>query len=40
MAGMETTSTSMVWTFLFLLHHPEVQAKLHKELDEVSIKPS
>jgi cytochrome P450 len=38
LAGMETTSTSLIWTFLFLLHHPEVQAKLHQELDKVLIK--
>jgi cytochrome P450 len=34
-AGMETTSSSQMWTFLFFLHHPEVQAKVHQELDEV-----
>ena len=37
LAGMETTSTSLRWTFLFLLHHPEVQEKIHQELDEVPI---
>ena len=35
LAGMETTSSSLLWTFLFLLHHPEVQSKVHQELDEV-----
>jgi cytochrome P450 len=35
MAGMETTSSSLMWTFLFFLHHPDVQEKVHKELDEV-----
>ena len=35
LAGMETTSSSLMWTFLFLLHHPEVQVKVHEELDKV-----
>jgi len=35
LAGQDTTSSSILWTFLYLLHHPEVQLKLHKELDEV-----
>ena len=34
LAGMETTSSSLLWTFLYLLHHPEVQSKVHQELDE------
>jgi len=34
-AGMETTSSSLMWTFLFFLHHPDVQEKVHEELDEV-----
>ena len=33
--GSETTSTSINWTILFLLHNPHVQDKIHKELDEV-----
>nr|AKH03514.1 cytochrome P450 3075C1 [Paracyclopina nana] len=35
LAGQETTSASLVWIFFYLTHHPEVQAHLHKELDEV-----
>jgi cytochrome P450 len=35
LAGMETTSTSLMWTFLYLVHHPDIQEKVHKELDEV-----
>jgi len=35
MAGMETTSTSLKWTFLFLIHHPEKQLRVHEELDAV-----
>jgi len=38
LAGMETTTTTLMWTFLFFLHHPEVQEKVHKELDQVRIK--
>ncbi len=36
MAGMETTATSLVFAFLFLLKSPDAQAKIHKELDRVS----
>ena len=37
LAGMETTSTSLLWTFLYLLHHPDIKEKIHQELDTVSI---
>jgi len=37
LAGQDTTSSSILWTFLYLLHHPDVQSKVHKELDEVRI---
>ena len=37
LAGMETTSTSLLWTFLYLLHHPDIKEKIHQELDAVSI---
>uniref|UniRef100_A0A4W4E2N9 Steroid 21-hydroxylase n=1 Tax=Electrophorus electricus TaxID=8005 RepID=A0A4W4E2N9_ELEEL len=33
-AGVETTSTTLLWTVAFLLHHPQVQKRLHAELDE------
>ncbi|XP_066575883.1 cytochrome P450 17A2 [Amia ocellicauda] len=33
-AGVETTSTTLLWTLAFLLHHPEVQEKIHREIDE------
>ncbi|KAK3519400.1 hypothetical protein QTP70_027523 [Hemibagrus guttatus] len=32
-AGVETTSTTLLWTIAFLLHYPEVQERLHAELD-------
>ena len=34
-AGMETTSSSLVNLFLQILHHPDVQEKVHQELDIV-----
>lgn len=35
LAGMETTSSSIVMSVLHLLHHPDVQKKVHEELDRV-----
>ena len=35
-AGMETTSTTLLWTFLYLLHHPEMKEKVHSEIDKVT----
>jgi len=35
LAGMETTSSSLIFVFLHLLHHPNVQQKVHKEIDMV-----
>ena len=36
-AGMETTSSSLVMAILQLLHHPEVQQKVQQELDQVGL---
>ena len=33
--GAETTSSSLSWAFLFLLHHPEVQTRVQAEIDSV-----
>ncbi|KAG1926380.1 steroid 17-alpha-hydroxylase/17,20 lyase-like [Pimephales promelas] len=33
-AGVETTSTTLLWTIAFLLHHTQVQDRVHAELDE------
>ncbi|XP_049617355.1 cytochrome P450 17A2 isoform X2 [Syngnathus scovelli] len=33
-AGVETTSTTLLWILAYLLHHPEVQERAQKELDE------
>lgn len=34
-AGMETTTTTMRWALVLLIKHPEVQAKVQKEIDDV-----
>ncbi|XP_034713161.1 steroid 17-alpha-hydroxylase/17,20 lyase-like [Etheostoma cragini] len=33
-AGVETTSTTLLWILAYLVHHPEVQHRVQKELDE------
>lgn len=35
LAGHETTANTLVWAFVLLDRHPEVEARLHAELDEV-----
>ena len=34
-AGSDTTSTSLAWLFLYLVLNPDIQKKVHKELDDV-----
>jgi cytochrome P450 len=34
-AGHETTSNALMWTFYCLSEHPEVEARLHAEVDSV-----
>lgn len=34
-AGYETTAFMLVWTWIMLARHPEVEAMLHRELDRV-----
>jgi cytochrome P450 len=36
LAGMETTTTSLIIITLHLLHHADVQKKVHEEIDEVN----
>lgn len=35
LAGHETTANALTWTWYLLSQHPEVEAKLHQELDRV-----
>jgi cytochrome P450 len=35
LAGHETTAVTLSWTWWLLAQHPEVEAKLHRELDSV-----
>lgn len=35
LAGHETTANALTWTWYLLSQHPEAEAKLHHELDEV-----
>lgn len=35
LAGHETTANAMTWTWYLLSQHPEIEAQLHAELDEV-----
>ena len=34
-AGQDTTTSSVVWAMLLIARHPEVEARLHAELEEV-----
>ncbi|XP_066995609.2 cytochrome P450 306a1 [Anabrus simplex] len=34
-AGLDTTLTTLRWFILFMAQHPNVQARIHEELDEV-----
>jgi len=35
MAGHETTANALAWTWFLLARHPEIEAKLHAEIDSV-----
>lgn len=35
--GHDTMSMSMVWTLFLLGHHPEIQSKVHQEIDQIWI---
>ena len=34
-AGSETTATTLSWAVLYMILHPKIQEKIHKEIDEV-----
>jgi len=35
LAGSDSTSTTMRWAMLYMAVYPEIQGKIHKEIDEV-----
>jgi cytochrome P450 len=39
LAGHETTSNALTWTWLLLSEHPEAEARLHRELDRLGDRP-
>jgi len=40
LAGAEATSTTIRWAMLYMAKYPEIQAKIHKEIDDVVGEPS
>ncbi|XP_070556170.1 cytochrome P450 1A1-like [Ptychodera flava] len=34
-AGIDTTTQTMIWCLAYLINYPDVQAKVHKEIDDV-----
>ena len=34
-AGSETTATTLSWALLYMILYPEIQEKVHQEIDEV-----
>jgi cytochrome P450 len=37
LAGHETTANALAWTFYLLQRHPDVEARLHEQLDDVLV---
>ncbi len=38
MAGADTTHNALMWGLYFMMAHPEIQTKVQKELDEVTLR--
>ncbi|CAI4223962.1 unnamed protein product [Auanema sp. JU1783] len=34
-AGMETTSNTLTWCLVYVMNHPDVQKKMHEEMDKI-----
>ena len=34
-AGSETTATTLSWALLYMILYPEIQKKVHDEIDEI-----
>lgn len=34
-SGFETVSTCLYWSFLYLIHYPEIQAKIQEEIGNI-----
>ena len=35
LAGIDTTRLTLDWAMLYIASHPEIQSKMHKEIDQV-----
>ena len=34
-AGTDTSRTAILWAFIYMMHHPDVLQKVHREIDDV-----
>lgn len=35
-AGTETVTSTLLWFYLYMVHYPEIQEKIHEEIDQVT----